>query len=113
MELLGSDGNVVKSKDGKFEIKTRVITKPVQMAYINAANNPNGERSDFLVHIGLIDFILTNCIEELKIDGVSFDPLAVAETANIMDEKTLEELRAIHELCAPFLEGLGTEHEKK
>lgn len=111
MELLGNSGNV--AKDDKFEIKLKVITKPIQMAYINAANNKDGERSDFLVHIGLIDFILTNCIEELKIDGVSFDPLVVAETANIMDEKTLEELRTIHELCAPFLEGLGEKHEKK
>jgi len=110
MEFLGNDG--VRVKDDKFEVKLKVIDKPRQMAYLDVAISKD-DVSDFIKHIRLIDFILTECIDELKIDGKEVDPSYVASHANIMDSDTLDELRQLHELCSPSLEGLGQEDKKK
>jgi len=89
-----------------------VVTKPIQLAYIDIAYNGD-DTSNFITHMRLIDYVLMNCIDKLEIDGVEFDPQRIAVEANIMNSDTLDELKTIHELCAPYLEGLSEENSKK
>ena len=109
MLFLSNEG--VEIKEGKFEIKMNVITKPMQASYIAIA--ADNSLSEFKRHIKMIDFVLSRCIEELVVDGEELDPVYVATHANIMDEDTLSDLRTIHELCSPHIEGLGKEERKK
>ena len=110
MKLLNCKEVKVNEDGISFTIKP--VTKALQIGYINAAYTTSGE-SDFVRQMALVDYILSDCITDLVIDGVEYDPVEYAENSNLMDGDTQDKMRQIYTMAYPALEGLSAEDEKK
>ncbi|MDX8383706.1 MAG: hypothetical protein R8M45_06465 [Ghiorsea sp.] len=73
--------------DGDVSIKTNPITVKVQAAIMSRAVEGTMEGQ-----IGLADYLLRNVITAVTVSGTEYDPVRIADSANLTDDDTLKVL---------------------
>jgi len=110
MQLLNFKEKKLKEGDISFTLKP--VSKSLQTGYIGTAFASTG-MDDFQRKMALTDYILTDCIFDLEINGEKYDGEVLAECANLMDEETIKTLSKIYEMACIHLEGITEDDAKK
>ena len=101
-----------KLTEGDISLTLLPVTKAMQVGYTSVAFATESA-NDFERGMAITDYILTECIKDLRIAGVEYDPVQVAETANIMDTDTVMTLNKINVMVREHLSGLSEDEAKK
>lgn len=82
MKLLNDERIILE--DGEIKLTVRPVTTSRQVRLVELAS-----QRGIAARIDLAGFCLKNCIEKISVSDISYDPIKIANSANIADEETL------------------------
>ena len=105
MKFLKEEKIVKKTKDGKISITISQLSTSLQGTVLSRSSDTSLE-----AQISLCQFLLKTAIEKVKIDGVEYPPVKVAEESDLKDKDTLKTFIIILGLA---LDGISLPDEAK